>query len=167
MFRLFFAITLSMGTFLISNAYADLRDFGGEEVEFKGDGDKVPPKCQIDLPSGTTSAFAVKWYCEDDTAPEHEIRTELWMQRRGADRPIKLDDFLGFPANVNIDETVLNSLTVAEGLPAAFRLVARDRAGVASISEFFTVLPQSNSLENCSLELTRAATESVLRRSRV
>jgi hypothetical protein len=149
-----------LAIFFVSNAYADLYDFGGHELEFKGDGDKVPPQCQIDVPSGSTTAFSVKWNCTDDTSPDNEIRTELWLLRHGAGHAIKLDEFLGFPAAVNINETVLNSATVAAGLPAAFRLVARDRAGVASISPYYTVQPQTNSLESCTLILNREATES-------
>lgn len=143
-------------------AYADLHDFGGHDEEFKGDGDKVPPKCQINLPSGATEPFVVKWNCEDDTSPQHEIRTELWIQRNGANHPEKVEDFLGIPSLKSIDEKILKSTTVAAGLPAAFRLVARDRAGAATVSPFFTVEPgEENSLDNCTLELNRAAEESL------
>jgi hypothetical protein len=80
--------------------------------------------------------------------------------RNGEKIPQKIADFLGFPASVHIDENVLRSEDVPSGLPAAFRLVARDRAGVATISPFLAVAAQDNSIDECSVQVIRNAVAS-------
>ena len=143
-----------------NQAFAELHDIGGKEAEFKGDGDLVPPLCQLDIPTASTEPFSVKWNCTDNVSPDNEIRTELWLLRNGASHAVKIKDFLGFPAAANIDAETLKSTTIAEGLPAAFRLVARDRAGAGIVSPYFTVTSQNIAATKCSLTLTRAATDS-------
>ena len=140
-------------------AAADTRDFGGSPDAFKGGGDKTPPRCQINVPRAATAPFFVKWDCSDDTSSDDQIRTELWVTRKGARIPVKVADFLGFPASVFIDEGILQSATVAEGLPASFRLLARDRAGIATFSPVQTVQNQDNSVSSCDLQLVTDNTE--------
>jgi len=142
-----------------TSALADTADFGGHPDKFGGGGDKTPPRCQINVPRAATSAFFVKWDCNDDVSSDNEIRTELWIQRLGASAPRKIGDFLGFPASVQIDESILHSATVTDGLPASFRLLARDRAGIGAFSPVFTVQQQDNSLDSCDLVLVTDTTE--------
>ncbi len=143
-----------------STAFAQTHNFGGWEERFKGEGDMEPPQCQIEVPRNTTSAFFVKWNCTDNEAPADQIRTELWMLRNGAQAPVKISEFLGFPASVQIDEGLLESETIEAGLPAAFRLVARDRAGVGVITPYLQVSAQSSAANVCDLEINRESTES-------
>lgn len=141
-------------------ASAETTDFGGFTEKFKGAGDKIPPRCQIDLPRASTDPFFVQWNCTDDNAEPGDIRTELWIYRKGAPAGSLLAPFLGFPASVRIDESVLQATTVAEGLPASFRLVAIDRAGITTLSPILTVAAQDNSVDTCTLRVTTEATSS-------
>ncbi len=143
----------------ISTAWAETSDFGGYSARFKGDGDKIPPECQIDLPRGSSEPFFVKWNCTDDNAEREEIRTQLWIFRKGAASGDLLKSFIGFPAAVKIDEAALGVANFTDGLPAQFRLVAEDRAGITAISPLLTVQIQDNSVDQCDLRVTAKATE--------
>ncbi|MCB0323296.1 MAG: hypothetical protein KDD69_06960 [Bdellovibrionales bacterium] len=141
-------------------ANAETFDFGGSPERFSGNGDRKPPRCQINIPRAAQSSFFVQWNCTDDQATPDQIRTSLWIQRPGERAPDKLKEFLGFPASIFIDEGVLRVENFTDGLPAAFRLVAEDRAGTSAISPFYTVVAQDNSVDTCSLELETEGTES-------
>jgi hypothetical protein len=141
-------------------SYAETTDFGGYPDRFRAGGDQTPPRCQIDSPRSATSSFFVQWDCSDDVSPDDEIRTELWLLRRGAPTTVKVADFLGFPASVQINEGILQSDSFTDGLPITLRLVARDRAGNASLSPFLSVLGQDNSVDTCDLQLVSDTTES-------
>ncbi len=153
---------VALAIFLSSsvNAYAETTDFGGYPERFKGAGDKIPPECQIDLPKSTVNPFFIKWNCTDDNAESQDIRTELWMYKKGATSGQLLSSFLGFPAATQIDAGILNAASVKDGLPASFRLVAIDRAGITTISPILTVTAQDNSVDTCDLTITRSATQS-------
>lgn len=144
----------------VPRAAADTTDFGGHPDKFKGAGDKIPPRCQIDIPRATTDPFFIQWNCTDDNADAQDIRSELWIFRKGAPAAVLLAPFLGFPASVRIDESVLQAASVADGLPASFRLVAIDRAGITSLSPILTVAAQDNSVDTCTLRVTTDATAS-------
>jgi hypothetical protein len=142
------------------HSYAETTDFGGYPDRFRAGGDQTPPRCQIDAPRSATSSFFVQWDCSDDVSPDDEIRTELWLLRRGAPTTVKIADFLGFPASVQINESILQSESFTDGLPITLRLVARDRAGNGSLSPFLTILGQDNSVDTCDLLLVSDTTES-------
>jgi hypothetical protein len=155
-----FLLGLSMFTLVSSLAWAETSDFGGYSERFKGGGDKIPPRCQIDLPSASTTPFFVKWNCTDDNSDPADIRTELWVYRNGAPTGELVAHFLGFPASVRIDEGLLGVSDFKQGLPLGIKLLARDRAGIAAISPLFTVRAQDNGLTSCDMNIQTAATES-------
>lgn len=134
-------------------ASADTLDFGGSPERFSGNGDRKPPRCQINVPRAAQEPFFIKWNCTDDQAEPDNIRTTLWILRNGAEIPEKVKDFLGFPASVYVDAGLLGVEEFTTGLPAAFRLVAMDRAGTSALSPYLTVLSQDNSVASCGLEL--------------
>lgn len=138
---------------------SETSDFGGHPDRFKGGGDRTPPRCQIDLPRASTEPFFIKWNCTDDVSPEDEIRSELWIMRKDAVAAEKLSSFIGFPASVYIDSGILRQDVFADGLPASFRLVAYDRAGIAVITPFLPVLGQDNSVDTCDLLIVTEPTE--------
>lgn len=136
-------------------------EFGGYPEKFKGAGDKEPPLCTLDLPNTATETFFAKWFCTDNFTDQEDIRTELWILKKDAPASVLLGNFLGFPASVEITAGVLGATMFADGLPASFRLVARDRMGNASLSPKVTVSTQDNSSMNkCSLSVITEATES-------
>jgi hypothetical protein len=147
-------------------SFAITTDQGGHDDKFTGGGDRVPPQCQLDLPSSASSAFVVKWSCFDnfaDKTPQSSIRTSLWIRRANDTRWLKLDDFLGFPASVLVDEGILQITPTASfdtGLPVSFRLEATDTAGITTISKTRTVLGSDDTLNSCDLVLTTDSTES-------
>lgn len=141
-------------------ALSDSIDIGGFDEEFKAGGDQRPPNCQLEFPRAATSAFFIQWDCTDDVSPPEDITTELWFLKNGASVPKKIASFLGFPASVQFTAENLEATSVAAGLPAAFRLVARDRAGIATISPFVIVSAQDNSVDDCTVSLVRSATQS-------
>lgn len=143
-----------------SAAVADTFDQGGTPERFSGAGDNVPPRCQLELPAASTSPFFVKWNCADDDAAAGDIRTELWILRDGDTAPSQLGNFLGFPASIFIDAGILGVDDFQDGLPVNFRLLARDRAGNATISPYHAVLAQASALDSCTLDLTTSATDS-------
>ncbi len=145
---------------IAATAFAETTDFGGFSERFKGGGDKIPPRCQIDLPTASAEPFFVKWNCTDDNAAAEEIRTELWLYRNGAPTGDLIANFLGFPASVRIDEGLLGVGTFSAGLPIGVKLLARDRAGITTISPLFTVRAQDNNVSTCSLSITTEGTES-------
>jgi hypothetical protein len=143
-----------------ASSWAETFDFGGHLEKFKGGGDKVPPQCQVEYPRAAGDAFFIKWNCVDNYAARDQIRTELWIYRNGDQAGRLIESFLGFPAAAYIDANQLKVQRFADGLPASFRLVAIDRAGITTISETFTVRAQDNSLTKCTLTVDREATES-------
>lgn len=160
-----FAATVLMQALVIgattSIATADETSFGGHAERFKGKGDRIPPHCVVDAPSGAESSFTIVWNCDDDYTPADEIRTELWIYRNGADVVGRqIEHFQGFPAASVIDATQLHANTIAEGLPARFRVVAMDRAGNTTTSPFISVGNRGNSLSSCDVEIVKEATES-------
>src|SRR5262245_14316632 len=94
--RLWFLAAIFL--FIAHPVRSEVTDFGGYPDRFKGDGDQQPPACQIDLPAGSKTPFFVKWNCSDDDVDPQDIRTELWIYKKGAAFPEKLQSFLGFPA---------------------------------------------------------------------
>ncbi len=154
------ALLGSMSVFAPTPVTAETTDFGGYPDRFRAGGDQTPPRCQIDAPRSATSSFFVQWDCDDDVSPDDEIRTELWLLRRGAPTTVKIADFLGFPASVQINEAILQSESFTDGLPITLRLLARDRAGNGSLSPFLTILGQDNSVDTCDLVLLTDTTES-------
>ncbi len=145
---------------LASVARAETTDFGGYPERFKGAGDRIPPRCQIDVPRASAEPFFVKWNCSDDNAEASDIQTEIWIYRKGAPTGALLQSFLGFPAAARIDETVLETATFKEGLPVSVKLLARDRAGNVTISPIMQVNAQDNSVDTCTLKLVTEETES-------
>ena len=141
-------------------AQAETTDFGGYAERFKGDGDNIPPHCQIELPSASTEPFFVKWNCTDDNADPSEIRSELWLYRNGAPTGELIANFLGFPASVLINEGLLGVTSFREGLPISLKLIARDRAGISTISPAFPVRAQDNTLTTCDLNISTEGSES-------
>ncbi len=140
-------------------ALAETHDFGGYTERYKGGGDKIPPRCQIELPSASTTSFFVKWNCSDDNSDSQEIRSELWLYKKGAPTGQLIANFLGFPAAVNIDESLLGVTTFTEALPFSVKLLARDETGMTTISPQLIVQAQDNSVETCNLSLLTEATE--------
>lgn len=161
---LYLSLLLSTGILVaVCAASADVTDFGGEADRFKGNGDLEPPRCQLDVPRAATAPFFVKWNCADNYAPADEIRTELWIYKKGQEAPSLLANFLGFPASVQIDQGILGltpEQDFTEGLPVSFRLVARDRAGVGTITVPVAVSSQDNSVTTCDLGILTEETES-------
>ena len=139
---------------------AETTDFGGYPERFKGAGDRIPPRCQIDVPRASAEPFFVKWNCSDDNAEPADIRTELWIYRKGAPTGALLQSFLGFPAAVRIDESILETATFKEGLPVSVKLLAHDRAGNTTISPIHQVNAQDNSVDTCTLKIITEETES-------
>lgn len=139
---------------------AETVDFGGHGNKFKGGGDKIPPQCQVSYPRAATEPFAVLWNCVDDNAAQEEIRTELWIYRKGAQAGELIANFLGFPANAQIDAAMLRSADIVSALPVSFKLVAIDRAGITAISPLLTVRAQDNTLDSCTISVETEATES-------
>ena len=160
--KIFLAAVCATGlvTFAIRAASAETTDFGGYSDRFKGAGDKIPPRCQIDVPTASTTPFFVKWNCSDDNADPSEIRTELWLYRNGSPAGELVANFLGFPASVQIDEGLLGVTNFTAGLPLSVKLLARDRAGITAISPSFVVRAQDNTVSSCSLTIQTEATES-------
>lgn len=140
-------------------AKAETHDFGGYTERYKGGGDKIPPRCQIDLPSASTTSFFVKWNCSDDNSDPQEIRTELWLYKKGAPTGQLVANFLGFPAAVNVDESLLGVSSFAEAIPFSVKLLARDETGMTTISPQFIIQAQDNSVETCNLSILTEATE--------
>ncbi len=155
-----FSLILASGLLSPQLSYADTRDFGGSSESMRKEGDYLPPRCQLDVPRSAQSGFFIQWNCADDQTEPDDIRTTLWILRNGAQIPEKVKDFLGFPASVFVDASLLGVENVSDGLPAAFRLSAADRAGTTAISPYLTVLAQDNSVDTCSLELLTDPTES-------
>lgn len=149
-------VTLSLSPVL---AQAETIDFGGRPEKFQGRGDRIPPSCQVQAPSAAGASFLILWNCEDNDAAKPDIRTELWVLRNGSSAWEIGKQFLGFPAGMTVDENLLKSTTVREGLPASFRVVGIDRAGNATISPSFIVNPGDASTLTCSLNLATAGTE--------
>lgn len=151
----------------VSTSRAEVINFGGFPEKFRGAGDKEPPQCQIDIPRSATSPFFIQWNCVDNFAEQENIRSELWVYRKNSEAPVLVRRFLGFPASVFVDEGILGIQSstdgpqaFTEGLPASFRLIASDRAGISVISPFFTVLSQDNAVNVCTLRLETKATAS-------
>ena len=159
--RVIFSISMiAAGVISSLAAHAETTDFGGYSERFKGGGDKIPPRWQIDVPSASTEPFFVKWNCTDDNADSQEIRTELWLYRAGAPTGELVANFLGFPASVLVNEGLLGVTTFRQGLPISLKLLARDRAGITTISPSITVRAQDNSLTTCDLNISTEGTES-------
>jgi hypothetical protein len=137
---------------------AENNTFGGYAERFKGAGDKIPPHCGVEYPSASLEPFSVLWDCNDNFSPKQDIRTELWVTKKGGSRPELLTPFLGFPAGMDINEDILKVETIKDALPLHFRLVATDRAGNLSTATF-AVTAQDNSLKTCTLEIVADATD--------
>ncbi|MCC6953694.1 MAG: hypothetical protein IT290_06215 [Deltaproteobacteria bacterium] len=152
--------TAAIALTLAASANAEITDFGGHTERFKGGGDKIPPQCSINVPKASQEPFTIKWYCIDDNAGSQDIRTELWMFRKDSPASELVGNFLGFPAAAYIDEKTLHTATVAEGLPVRFRLLAKDRAGITTVSPVITVGATDTSLDTCTLEVNTEGTES-------
>jgi len=155
----------SLSVFLVSLlsasvVVAEVSDHGGYSDRFKGGGDKIPPRCQIDIPRAATAAFQIRWHCTDDNSLEEEIRTELFMYKKGEEFSRTVVDFLGFPAAAWIDEKLLGVERFEDGLPVSFKLMARDRAGIAMLTPYFTIRTQDVSVSKCNLNVETEATES-------
>lgn len=158
------ALYLAVSLVLISPLLvsAETVDFGGHDDEFKGAGDKTPPQCQINFPKASTTSFYIRWNCEDDVAAPDTIQSELWITRQGEDIAArKIESFLGFPAAAFIDEKQLGTTTFTEGLPATFRLIARDTAGNAAVSNVITIRAQDTSISDCTVKVATEKTEAV------
>ena len=163
--------TLSIGIYfallaliitLPKSLQAEVIDFGGHPDSYTGDGDQTPPRCQVDLPRAAESAFFIQWGCSDNDDPPENLRSELWIFRNGETTPKLIGNFFGFPASVQIDSNVLGAENFGSGLPVSFRLIVRDRAGVAAMTDFLTVRRRDNSLEQCTLNIsTDSGTSSV------
>jgi hypothetical protein len=153
--------TKSIFLFLIAlplSASAQILEFQGDK--FKGEGDKRPPKCEVSKPASVNEPFSITWNCEDDDTDAEEIRTELWIYRSFDPGGELVGNFLGFPAAAWIDETTLGATPFTSGLPVTFRLLARDRAGNASITSDFSVTEKSDTLSSCTLAIVTEETES-------
>jgi hypothetical protein len=149
--------TLGSLEFGLSSATAQVIDIGGEK--FKGGGDKKKPKCQISHPLSANSSFFIEWNCEDDTAEPSEIQTQVWILRPDAPRYVIADEYLGFPASLEVTEELLGG-PFTEWLPASFVLLARDTAGNTAISSPFTITNRDNDVDTCNLVVSTRATES-------
>lgn len=140
------------------SASADTIDFGGNEQEFKGAGDKVPPQCQIELPTSASEPFFIQWSCEDNFSPTQDLQSELWITRKDAPAAQLLGKFLGFPASVQIDPGALGTVSLGAGLPATFRLLARDRAGNLASTDPITVIGGDTPTSSCELRVNAVPT---------
>lgn len=158
--RRFFATALSLAMFFSQTALAETLDFGGVNEKYKGSGDKTPPQCQITYPTGSTEPFFLKWYCVDDIADTLDIKSEVWIYRKGSPVGQLLTSFLGFPASVKVDEALLQVTNFTDGLPVSFRLVATDRSGNSTMTQLLTVNAQDNAVSTCDISITAAASES-------
>lgn len=154
------ALATFTALFFSQLALAETSDFGGYATRFKGRGDRVPPRCQLNVPNATTEPFFVKWNCDDEGTLAADIRSELWLYRNGSQTGELVGNFIGFPASVFVDRFLLHSESVASGLPAGFKLVARDRAGNAAISPVTFTRAQDNALGSCSLAIVTEASDS-------
>jgi len=154
-----FTSVLALSALLSAPAFAETIDFGGRPERFKGRGDRVPPTCQITTPSAAGSDFPVEWNCEDEDTAYQDIRSELWILRKGAPAWELVKTFLGFPAGISISPEILKTASVVEGLPASFRMVGIDRAGNTTFSPTMTVNPGQAEIMNCSLSVTLGGTE--------
>jgi hypothetical protein len=141
------------------SAQAEVLDFGGVAEKFKGAGDKEPPQCQVDIPRATEEPFFIKWNCQDNWSNSDNITSELWIYRKDSDIGVKIGTFLGFPASVLIDETILQVEEFTDGLPVGFRLLARDRAGISTLTGLLVVTSQEITLNSCDLDMLSKATE--------
>lgn len=142
----------------VSSASAEVTDHGGNK--FSGRGDRIAPRCSFDVPTAASAPFFIQWSCSDDNATADEIQTELWIYRKGSTAGKRVESFLGFPASVLIDEAILQVENFSDGIPLSFRLVARDTAGNAMVSELRAVFSQDNTLDSCDLSIVTEATES-------
>ena len=139
-----------------SNA-EQLIDIGGDK--FSGGGDQRKPVCQISHPLSAGAPFYIKWNCEDESATRGELVTEVWILRPDAPRYVKVSDYLGFPASLEVNEELLGG-PFSEWLPASFILIARDTAGNAAVSAPFTITNRDNDVDSCSLSINTRATQS-------
>ncbi|MBP9837546.1 MAG: hypothetical protein KBC84_02420 [Proteobacteria bacterium] len=144
----------------INLSQAETTNFGGYNERYKGGGDKIPPSCTVDIPKASTEPFFIKWYCVDDNSTPEQLRTELWMYKKGSEAGELVKNFLGFPASVQIDEGLLGVTTFTDGLPVSFKLLAKDSAGITTISPIITVSAQDISLSTCDVTIKTAAVES-------
>ena len=148
---------LAAGLLLLpSLAGAETAEFGGEPLGQNS----TPPLCQITYPVSTRQPFFIQWNCSDDVSDPADITTELWISRPNDPRYTKVDDFLGFPASVQVNAALLGATSVAEGLPLNFRLIARAAAGATSVSPVFTVSGGSTSISKCDLSIVTQGTTS-------
>ena len=141
-------------------AHGETLDFGGTAEKYKGSGDKTPPQCQINYPTASVEPFFIKWYCVDDIADTLDIKTEVWIYRKGSPVGQLLTSFLGFPASLKVDESLLHVTNFSEGLPVSFRFVASDRSGNTTMTQLLTIQAQDNSVSTCNLSVVAAASES-------
>lgn len=156
------AFLFILSALLLSPAmvFSEVTEHGGRAERFKGEVDRTPPKCQLDVPTASAEPFFVKWNCRDNASEPDEIRTELWIYRKGEAAGELLSSFLGFPASVQIDAGVLKVEEFTDGLPVGFRLYARDRGGLGMVTPIRTVASQDNTVDQCSLLIQTEATES-------
>ena len=151
------SLLVAVGTMpSIAAAQNNTIDFGGEK--FGGEGDKKKPRCQVSHPVSATETFFIAWNCVDDTADRDDIVTEMWILRPNATRFDKVEDFIGFPASLEVNEHTLQN-THEDGLPATFRLAAVDTAGNRTVSPPFTITGRDNDLDQCTLVIETRATE--------
>ena len=160
-FRFIFLVVVGLLLLLTTPAAAQrTQDFGG--FRYGGAGDTTAPRCQVSHPTSATSGFFISWFCVDDLVEqgvfEDGIFTSIWIRRPGGTRFEKIDDFLDFPASLFVDEFILQD-TFDSGLPATFVIVARDRAGMTTISDRFTITNRDNDVDRCTLSVTTRATE--------
>lgn len=161
------SIILLSALFLVAPVLAEVLTFGGDDEQFKGDGDLVPPECTMNVPRIASEAFFVMWDCTDNESPKDELRSELWIKPKGENISRKVKDFLGFPASIEVNEGLLKTLSETEKteedskatsisfsdyLPVEVRLIVRDRAGVGAISEVRTVVGGSSLLCDISIK---------------
>lgn len=155
-----------------------ITEFGGSPARYKGDGDQEPPLCSLDVPKSASEPFFIKWNCSDNQSSPDELRSEVWILKQGAQIPVKIADFLGFPASVKIEKehlidyaalgndevarTEAQARSFESFLPVRFRMLVRDRAGVSSLSSVVEVTPDSGSFSSCSVNLSTEAQAATL-----
>ncbi|HMO16835.1 MAG TPA: hypothetical protein PKA63_03170 [Oligoflexia bacterium] len=158
----------------------EITEFGGYPARFKGDGDLEPPLCNVEAPKSASEPFFIKWNCTDNESGPDELRSEVWILRQGAQIPVKIADFLGFPASVLIEKGhLIDYATIGEDeikrseaatkpfdsyLPIGIRMLVRDRSGTSALSPVLTVIPGESSFSECSINLSteaRSATKEV------
>ena len=139
---------------------AETYDFGGYSERMKGHGDRIPPRCQIDLPRSASAPFFVQWYCPDEDTVEQNVRSELWIYRKGAPNGELVKSFLGFPAAVQINESLLGVTAFRDGLPVSVRLTATDQAGNTTMSPLLSIVAKTDYLNQCTLKITQSSSES-------